>query len=120
MTTTEPLEHTFGTIRSWKREFTVGEFISYSNKLEIVMHNAIENGILSGTSSKGYMTGFKGFADVVRNIKMKLSKGADEENGIDISIDIDYSLPVSDQIEKKLIEVVSRTQAPILRIMRLF
>jgi len=120
LTTTEPLEHTFGTIRSWKREFTVGEFISYSNKLEIVMHNAIENGILSGTSSKGYMTGFKGFADVVRNIKMKLSKGADEENGIDISIDIDYSLPVSGQIEKKLIEVVSRTQAPILRIMRLF
>ena len=64
-TTTEPLEHTFGTARSWRREFTINEFLTYSNKLYLILKNIIEHGICSSTSSKGYMYGFKGFAEVV-------------------------------------------------------
>ena len=120
LTTTEPLEHTFGTTRSWKREFTVGEFITYSNKLETIMKNAIENEIYSSTSAKGYMSGFKGFADVINGIKTKLCKTYNKNEGVDVSVDIDYSKPVSVQIEKNLMEVISRTQKPILRIMVLF
>ena len=64
--TTEPLEHMFGTTGSWKREFTVNEFIIFFNKLEIILNNLIEQGIYTGTSSKGYMSGFTGFAEVLR------------------------------------------------------
>ena len=37
LTTTEPLEHTFGTARSWRREFTINEFLTYSSKLDIIL-----------------------------------------------------------------------------------
>ncbi len=33
------------------------------------MKNAIENGIFSSTSAKGYMNGFKDFVDVIRHMK---------------------------------------------------
>ena len=41
----EPLEHMFGTTHSWKREFTVNEFIIFSDKLELIMKQVVENGI---------------------------------------------------------------------------
>ena len=65
-TTTEPLEHMFGTTRSWKREFTVNEFIIFSNKLELIMTNVINNDIKTATSNKGYMTRFRGFSEVIK------------------------------------------------------
>ena len=74
-TTTDPLEHMFGTARSWKREFAVNEFIIFSNKLEIILNNVIEKGIKIGTSSKGYMSGFTGFAEVITKMKSKLKRG---------------------------------------------
>ena len=61
-TTTEPLEHTFGTASSWSREFTINELLTYSNKLDIILKNVIEHGICTSSSTKGYMHGFKGFA----------------------------------------------------------
>lgn len=74
LTTTEPLEHTFGTARSWRREFTINEFIAYSNKLVIILKNVMEHGISKSSSNKGYMHGFKGFTDVISKIKQKLRK----------------------------------------------
>ena len=71
-TTIETLEHALGMIRSWKREFTVGEFITFTNKLEIIMRNVIESDIKTSTSTKGYMTGFQGFFDVTNCIRNKL------------------------------------------------
>ena len=32
LTTTESIEHSFGTARSWRREFTINEFVIYFNK----------------------------------------------------------------------------------------
>ncbi len=43
ITTVKLLNHIFGTVRSWKREFTVGEFISHCNKLESSKHKAAES-----------------------------------------------------------------------------
>ena len=64
----------FEMICSWKREFTVNEFIIFFNKLEIIMKNVIENDINTGTSSKGYMTGFAEFTEVVGRMKKKFKK----------------------------------------------
>lgn len=119
-TTTEPLEHMFGTARSWKREFTINEFIHYSNKLEIIMKNIIQNDIKTTTSSKGYMNGFAGFASAVKNLQEKLKKETftGEENGL--SIDVDYTKPICTQIEPGLIAVIQRTQKPIIELMKIF
>ena len=65
----EPLEHMFGTTQSWKRELTVNQFIIFSNKLELIMTSVINHDIKIGTSSKGYITGFVGVAEVVSKIK---------------------------------------------------
>ena len=101
-TTTEPLEHMFGTTRSWKREFTVNEFIIFSNKLEMIMTSVITHGIKTGTSSKGYMTGFAGFADVVSKIKNKLKKDRYVHDEVTVAVDVNYNKPLSPQIKKRL------------------
>ena len=79
-TTTEPLEHTFGTTRSWRREFTINECLTYSNKLNIILKNVMEYGIVTETSNKGYIHGFKGLTDVISKIKQKLKKEASHVN----------------------------------------
>ena len=119
-TTTEPLEHMFGTTRSWKREFTVNEFIIFSNKLEMIMTSIITHGIKTGTSSKGYMTGFGGFANVVSKIKIKLKKERYVPDEISVAVDVNYNKPLSHQIEKGLIGVIGRTQQLILNLMKAF
>ena len=119
-TTTEPLEHMFGTTRSWKREFTVNEFIIFSNKLEMIMTSVITHGIKTGTSSKGYMTGFAGFADVVRKIKNKLKKERYVHDEVTVAVDVNYNKTLSPQIENGLIGVINRTQQLILKLMKAF
>ena len=64
----------FEMICSWKREFKVNEFIIFFNKLDIIIKNVIENDIKTGTSSKGYMTGFTEFTEVVGRMKKKFKK----------------------------------------------
>lgn len=59
MTTTEPLEHAFGTARGWRREFTVNEFITYCNKLEILMKNLIQSDIKQQPVAKDIWVVFK-------------------------------------------------------------
>ena len=49
VTITEPLEYTFASARLLESEFIVGEFISYSNRLKIMMKNALESGIFRVT-----------------------------------------------------------------------
>ena len=119
-TTTEPLEHTFGTTRSWRREFSVNEFVTYSNKLDIILKNVIENGICSSTSTKGYMHGFQGFAEVVSRIKQKLTKKSPFETEDNWAVDVDYNGTIVDQIEKKIISAIGRINGPILNIMAMF
>ena len=79
---TEPVEHTFGTAISWKRESTIRKFNSYHNKLELIVKNVIENDIIISTSNKCFMTSFKGFANVVRNIQTKPSKRHNEQDAM--------------------------------------
>jgi len=121
LTTTEPLEHTFGTTRSWRREFTINEFLTYSNKVDIILKNVIESGFHTSSSNKGYMHGFKGFADVVSKIKHKLMKKTvlpDEDNW---AVDIDYNgPPIIDQIHDKIISAIRRIKIPVFNIMKVF
>ena len=119
-TITEPLEHMFGTTHSWKREFTVNEFIIFSNKLELIMTSVINHDIKTATSSKGYMTGFTGFAEVVNKIKNKLKKEKFVHEESTVAVDVNYNRPLSHQIEKGLIEVINKTQPPILKLMKIF
>ena len=120
MTTTEPLEHMFGTARSWRREFTVNKFIIYSNKLEIIMNNVINNDIKMATSSKGYMNGFAGFASAVKNLQDKLKKENFTSEQNEFAVEIDYSKSISAQIEPTLIEIIERTRKPIINLMKIF
>ena len=120
MTTTEPLEHMFGTARSWRREFTVNEFIIYSNKLEMIMNNVINNDMKMGTSSKGYMNGFAGFASAVKNLQEKLKKESFTGEQNDLAVEVDYSKSISTQIEPTLIEIIERTQKPIINLLKMF
>ena len=120
-TTTEPLEHTFGTARSWRCEFTINEFITYSNKLNIILKNVMEHGIATTTSSKGYMHGFKGFTDVISRIRQKLKKETLNDNNDTWAVDVDYSgTPVIDQIQNNIIAAIRRINGPIINIMKVF
>ena len=82
------------------------------------MKNILENNIIISTSDKGYMGGFRGFAAVVNKICSKLFRDhyvRDDDN--DISVDIDYTAPVSKHINENLDIIISQTQTPVLRIM---
>ena len=72
--TTESIEHAFGTAKSWRREFTVNEFILYCNKLDFIMNNVLEYDIKTSTTQKGYMHGFQGFANIVKKNQLKIEK----------------------------------------------
>ena len=37
--TTERLEHTFRSAKGWRREFTIGEFLPYSDIVDLIMTN---------------------------------------------------------------------------------
>ena len=119
--TTEPLEHIFGTIRSWRREFTINEFLTQSNKLEIILKNVIEKGIYTSSSNKGYMHGFKGFTDVVSKIKQKLTKKTSIISDDSWVMDVDCNgLPKIEQIHDKMIAAIGRINTSVLNVMKVF
>ena len=119
-TTTEPLEHMFGTTHSWKREFIVNDFIIFSNKLELIMNNVMKNDIKTGTLTKGYMTGFSGFVEVVRKMKTKLKKEIFIGDEVSVAVDFNYNKSVVSQIERGFIGVINRSQEPIIRLVETF
>ena len=120
-TTTEPLEHTFGTVRSWRREFTINEFITYSNKLNIILKNVMEHGIATATSNKGYMHGFKGFTNVVSKIRDKLKKENLNISNDTWAVDVDYKgSPIIEQIQDNIIASIRRINGPMINIMKVF
>ena len=94
---TELLEHMLDTTCSWKKKFTVKKFIIFSNKLEIILNNVIEKRINTGSSSKRYMSGFTGFAEVITKMKSKLNKGIFVSEEISIAVDVDYNKSISSQ-----------------------
>ena len=58
---------------------------------------------------------------MVSNSPVKLSKKHYESEDIhNIFVDIDYTVPISEQINENLIRVICQTQAPILHIIHLF
>ena len=121
LTNTKPLEHTFGTARSWRREFTINKFLTYSNKLDIILKNIIEHGICTSSSTKGYMHGFKGFAGVISKIKEKLTKRNKIISDDSWAMDIDYEgLPIIEQIEGKVMGAIGRINPAVLNIMKVF
>ena len=119
-TTTEPLEHMFGTTHSWKREFIVNDFIIFSNKLELIMNNVMKNDIKTGTLTKGYMTGFSGFVEVVRKMKTKLKKEIFIGDEVSVAVDVNYNQSIARQIEPGLIGIINRSQGPMLHLMETF
>ena len=74
LTTTEPIEHAFGTARSCRREFTINKFLIYCNKIDFIMKNVLQHDLKTSTTQKGYMHGFQGFANAVKQINLKLQK----------------------------------------------
>ena len=122
LTTTEPIEHAFGTARSWKREFTINEFLTYTNKIDFIMKNVLQYDIKTSTSQKGYMHGFQSFANVVKEINSKLSNKDKQEKFDPWSVDIDYksATPIVDQINEKVITAIKRIQQPVLTLMCLY
>ena len=122
LTTTESIEHAFGTARSWRREFSINEFIIYCNKIDFIMKNVLQFDLKTSTTKKGYMHGFQGFANVVKNINQKLSKNNYERELDAWAVDIDYTstIPVIDQINNKVISAIKRIQGPVLNLMRVF
>ena len=122
LTTTEPIEHAFGKARSWRRKFTINEFLIYSYKIDFIMKNVLEHDIKTSTSQKGYMHGFQSFANVMKKINLKLSK-KEKNNKIDTwAVDIDYlsTTPIVDQMNSKVIEAIRRIQIPVLNLMQLY
>ena len=89
ITTTEPLEHMFGTTGSWKRELNINGFIIFSGNLEIMMETTIENDIKTGLSSKGYTAGFTGFSEVVNKMKKKFKNEMFVCNEVLVVVDVD-------------------------------
>ena len=121
LTTTEPLEHTFGTTRSWRREFTINEFLSYSNKIDIILKNVTESGIRMSTSKNGYMQGFRGFAAVVSKIRKKLTKKTATTYNDSWAVDIDYNgPPIIEQVNNKIVSAIRRIRTPVLNVMKVF
>ena len=110
----------FGMTSSWKREFKVNEFIIFFNKLDIIIKNVIENDIKTGTSSKGYMTGFTEFTEVIGRMKKGLKNEIYVCDEVSIVVDVDHNQPLSVQIEHGLVGVIKRKQQPILRLMQMF
>ena len=108
LTTTEPIEHAFGTARSWKHEFSVNEFIIYCNKVDFIMKNVLQFDIKTSTTQKGYIHGFQGFANVVKKIHLKLPKNKFENELDSWTIDVDYNstIPVIEQIGNKVISAI--------------
>ena len=71
------------------------------------MKNAIENDIRTGSSSKGYIHGFKGFVDVVSRIKNKLTKKISTKQGDSWAVDAEHSdIPKIEQIQDKIIGTI--------------
>ena len=84
------------------------------------MTNVINNDIKTGTSNKGYMTGFRGFAEVVNKMKSKLKKEIYVSDEVLVAVDINYNKSVAPQTETGLIGIINRSQEPILRLMDTF
>ena len=74
------------------------------------MKNVLEYDIKTSTSQKGYMHGFQGFANVVKKINLKLSKKTSEDELDPWAVDVDYnsSIPISDQINNKVVNAIKR------------
>ena len=119
LTTTESIEHAFGTARSWRREFSINEFIIYCNKIDFIMKNVLQFDLKTSTTKKGYMHGFQGFANVVKKINQKLSKNKFERELDSWSVDIDYNstIPIVEQINNKVVSAIKRIQRPVLNLM---
>jgi len=86
------------------------------------MKNVLEHDIKTSTSQKGYMHGFQGFANVIKQINLKLSK-KEKHDIIDTwAVDVDYvsTTPIVDQINSKVVEAIRRIQTPVLNLMRLY
>ena len=81
----------------------------------------IESDIRSCSSTKGYMQGFKGFADVVSKIKDKLMKKSSVCDDNSWAVDVDYSgTPIIEQIQHKILGAIKRINTPILNLMKIF
>ena len=78
------------------------------------MKNVIEKGIYTSSSTKGYMHGFKGFADIVSKLKQKLTKKISFNCKDNWAVDVNYNgIPIVEQIEEKIVSVIGRINGPV-------
>ncbi len=86
------------------------------------MKNVLEHDIKTSTSQKGYMHGFQSFANMIKQINLKLSK---KEKHVKIdtwAVDVDYvsTTPIVDQINSNVVEAIRRIQVPVLNFIQLY
>ena len=115
--TSEPAEHFFGNARQFgAREFTVQGFLNFIEKLENVL-KGIMMGLKSTTSSKGYMSGFKGFMDSIKRVTGQRKESQQEQRN-DVGVEIDYNKPIADQIEPNILMVIQECQHEMMKLLR--
>eukprot|EP00918_Siedleckia_nematoides_P019598 GHVU01041807.1.p1 GENE.GHVU01041807.1~~GHVU01041807.1.p1 ORF type:complete len:777 (+),score=97.28 GHVU01041807.1:224-2332(+) len=128
LSTTEPLEHFFGTMRQHRREFSVKDLIERVGVLETAFKNVTQFNIRSSSSSKGYMAGFDDYAKAVGGMLRKQSNAAnsssaDQSGPVEAGgVDVDYegSVPVAKQIEQQFLDVVNGASMEMRRLLKQF
>jgi hypothetical protein len=110
--TSEPAEHFFGCTRQKKREFTVSDFVSYVESLEIALKEMVDFNFRSGKGRSGYLCTINSFlSQITQELR---ANNANVSNQSDESgfggVDVDYNHPfqsVSEQIETDVLKDIN-------------
>ena len=112
LTTMEPLEHFFGQLRTWNREFSAAQIVTFTKKLEIMLDSCIRSDLCTCRAGlKGYQSGFQGFRQSIitmlekRNIT-ETSKKKSSDDSVDSIKITDNSSAVS-QLELAVLSIIN-------------
>eukprot|EP00918_Siedleckia_nematoides_P094948 GHVU01208473.1.p1 GENE.GHVU01208473.1~~GHVU01208473.1.p1 ORF type:complete len:668 (+),score=68.59 GHVU01208473.1:414-2417(+) len=131
--TTEPLEHFFGFMRCWRREFTVKDLTERASKLETTFTNMMTHGVIPGSAKQGYMCGFASYNRQVQQMRKKQGGGeetgraAASSSGAGDCVDVNYDgcsdgqgQSVAEQIQAPLLETIKWVSESMGRLLKNF
>eukprot|EP00918_Siedleckia_nematoides_P003887 GHVU01008727.1.p1 GENE.GHVU01008727.1~~GHVU01008727.1.p1 ORF type:complete len:875 (+),score=105.20 GHVU01008727.1:109-2625(+) len=112
--TTEPIEHFFGFLRCWRREFTVKDLVERVSKLETTFTNMMTHGVIPGSSKQGYMCGFDSYNKQIQQMRKSRSGGAGREgsagtddDGVDVNRSDIEGESVAHQLQGPVIDTIN-------------
>lgn len=109
--TTEPLEHLFGNLRTIQREFDVMWMVRHISKMESMLNNVMKHGLSTGNSSTGYSATFPGYLDALSKFaKGKKRKDATsfDFNDDSIAVAIDGTKPWAHLVAPKILPLLNK------------